>query len=217
VKTFCVVMVLLLMGHGSQVIADDPKGVRWTFEDAHVGQLPEGWSAAKTGTGKGSVWKIVEDATAPAGRNVLAQTSAEGPNALFNLGILDEGTHGDVQISVSFKAVAGKIDQGGGPIWRYQDENNYYICRHNPLENNFRIYRVIDGKRTQLASADVQAEAGTWHTISVTMKGDKITCAINGKKLEVRDDTIAKPGKVGLWTKADAVTHFDDFQVTSVK
>lgn len=202
------IMTLLLFLAG-----DDAKGVRWTFEDARVGQVPEGWSAAKTGEGPGSVWKIVDDDSAPEGPHILAQTSSDGPNALFNLCVLDEATYGDVDITVKLKAVAGKIDRGGGPVWRYQDADNYYICRHNPLEDNFRIYRVIDGKRTQLATADSKAAAGKWHTIKVTMRGDRIVCSINGQKLDVRDGTISKAGKVGLWTKADAVTNFDNFHV----
>lgn len=198
--------VLLMAG-------DDLGGVRWTFEDAKVGILPQGWSAAKTGKGPGSVWKVVEDNTAPKGPNVLGQTSSEGPRPLFNLCVLDELSCANVRITVSFKAVKGKIDRGGGPVWRYQDANNYYICRQNPLEDNFRIYKVIKGKRTQLASADFKAEAGKWHTIKVTMRGDKIVCSVDDRKLDVRDNDITKSGKVGLWTKADAVTYFDNFHV----
>jgi len=112
-------------------------------------------------------------------------------------------------------ATQGKFDQGGGPVWRYQDANNYYICRHNPLEDNFRIYKVIAGKRSQLASLDLKAETGQWHTIRVVMRGDKIVGSINGKELGVRDGAISKAGKVGLWTKADAVTEFDRFSVAA--
>lgn len=207
----CVWALALLLAAG------DSDAVQWTFEDATVGKLPQGWSATKTGKGAGSVWKVVEDDSAPEGRAVLAQTSSEGPNPVFNLCVLHEGTYGDVQITVSFKAVAGKIDRGGGPVWRYQDANNYYICRHNPLEDNFRIYKVIDGKRTQLASLDAKAEAGKWHTIKVTMQGEQIVCTINDEELMVRDGTIKKAGKVGLWTKADAQTSFDHFVVSELK
>ena len=209
-STAVIVMLVSLAG----LAAEEPsKTIQWGFEDASVGKLSKGWSSAKTGEGPGSVWKIIEDKTAPSGKHVLAQTSAEGPRPLFNLCVLDEGTHADVEITVSFKAVTGKIDRGGGPVWRYQDANNYYICRQNPLESNFRIYKVIDGKRTQLASLDVKAEAGKWHTIKVTMQGEQIVCSINDKELMARDGTIQRAGKVGLWTKADAVTHFDDFRV----
>ena len=204
---------LMLVAVAGLAAAEPSQTIQWGCEDASVGKLSEGWSSAKTGEGPGSVWKIIEDKTAPSGKHVLAQTSAEGPRPLFNLCVLDEGTYADVEITVSFKAVAGKIDRGGGPVWRYQDANNYYICRHNPLEDNFRIYKVIDGTRTQLASPDVDAAAGKLYTIKVTMRGEQIVCSINGEELTARDDTIKKAGKVGLWTKADAVTNFDDFHV----
>jgi hypothetical protein len=206
-------VALMLVAVAGLAVAEPSPTIQWGFEDASVGKLSEGWSSAKTGEGPGSVWKIIEDKTAPSGKHVLAQTSAEGPRPLFNLCVLDEGTYAEVQITVSFKAVAGKIDRGGGPVWRYQDANNYYICRQNPLENNFRIYKVIDGKRAQLASLDVKADAGKWHTIKVTMQGEQIVCSINDKELMARDGTIKKAGKVGLWTKADAVTHFDNFRI----
>jgi hypothetical protein len=184
--------------------------LRWDFEDAAVGKLPEGWSAAKTGKGEGSVWKIAEDKTAPKGPKVLAQTAA-GPNSLFNLCVADKTSFTDVDLSVSFKAVAGKKDQGGGPVWRYKDANNYYVVRMNPLEDNFRLYKVVDGVRMQLATADVTAAEGKWHTIRVVHKGDRIQCFFNGKKLlDEKDDTFQKAGKIGLWTKSDAQTHFDD-------
>ena len=197
------------------VAAEKPKGQRWTFEDAKVDKLPEKWSSAKTGKGPGSVWKVVEDKTAPDGAKVLAQTSSKGPNRLFNLCVAKDTIYTDVELTISFKAVKGRIDQGGGPVWRYQDANNYYICRHNPLENNFRVYKVIDGKRIQLASRDVKAPAGKWHTIRVGMRGDMIVCSVNNNELDVRDGAISKAGKIGLWTKADAVTYFDDLRVRS--
>ena len=199
------------------VAADKPTSQRWVFEDAKVGGVPKGWTSAKTGKGSGSVWKVIKDESAPKGPHVLAQTSSEGPNRLFNLCLLDKTSYADVDVAVSFKANKGRIDQGGGPVWRYQDANNYYICRHNPLEGNFRIYKVIAGKRRQLASMDFEADAGKWHTIRVVMRGEKIVCLINGKELTVRDGAITKAGKVGLWTKADAVTSFDDFKASKAK
>ena len=194
--------------------ADKPREHRWSFEDAQTGTLPKGWTRVKTGKGPGSVWKVVEDQSAPKGSKVLAQTSSEGPNRLFNLCVADKTSFKDLELTVSFKADTGKLDQGGGPVWRYQDANNYYICRHNPLEDNFRVYKVIAGKRIQLASADVKADAGKWHKIRVAMRGDKIVCTINDLQLDVRDASITKAGKIGLWTKADAVTNFDDLSVS---
>ncbi len=205
----CVVTAVAAM---SLIAADKTEKIRWSFEDARVGKVPEGWSTGKTGKGSGSVWKVIDDNSAPSGTHVLAQTSSAGPNRLFNLCVCDEATLTDVDVTVSFKAVRGKIDQGGGPVWRYRDENNYYIARINPLEDNFRVYKVVKGKRTQLDSSDAKAPAGKWHTIRVVQKGNRIQCYLNGKRhLDLQDDTFTGQGKVGLWTKADAVTSFDNF------
>jgi hypothetical protein len=195
------------------LLADD-KSVRWTFEDATADKLPGGWTADKTGKGPGSEWKVLKDETAPAGPQVLAQTSSEGPNPLFNLCVCDEASLTDVELTVSYKAVSGKKDQGGGLMWRYKDAGNYYIARENPLEGNFRVYKVVEGKRAQLATADVTAAAGKWHTLRIVHRGDHIQCYLDDKlHLDVKDTTFKDAGKVGLWTKADAVTHFDDLKI----
>src|SRR5262249_38027336 len=122
----------------------------------------------------------------------------------------------DIEISVSFKAMKGEKDQGGGIVWRYQDADNYYVARMNPLEDNFRFYKVVDGKRSkEFQNAEVKVPAGEWHTLKVKMTGDHIAGSLAGKKyLDVKDDSITKSGKVGLWTKADAQTYFDDFKVS---
>jgi hypothetical protein len=194
--------------------ADEGSSARWNFEDVTVGKLPAHWSAAKTGEGLGSVWKVVEDETAPTGAKVLAQTSSEGPRPLFNLCVADDTELADLDLTVSFKAVSGTIDQGGGPVWRYRDADNYYVARMNPLEDNVRVYKVVDGKRTQLATASVKAAAAEWHTIRIVHTGAHIQCYLNDKPhLDVQDDTFKEAGKIGMWTKADAVTYFDDLQI----
>lgn len=188
------------------------EGVRWVFEDAPADKLPEGWSVARTGEGQDSVWKVIEDSAAASGKQVLAQLAAYGPNRVFNLCVCDESNLENPEVSVSVKAVKGRLDQGGGPVWRYQDHNNYYVARVNPLEKNFRVYKVENGRRQQLDSADVEAPAGQWHTIRIVHKGSHIQCYLNGKlQLDVEDGTFTESGRVGLWTKADAVTSFDDF------
>lgn len=194
--------------------AADPKPFHQDFEDAKLGAVPKGWTVAKTGAGEGSAWKVAGDKTAPKGPKVLVQY-AESPNAVFNICVADDTEFRDVEVSVAFKAVEGAKDQGGGVVWRYIDANNYYIARHNPLENNYRLYRFVEGKRTQLATTkdDLELAVGKWHTLSIRMTGNEIVCMLNGKKyLETKDDTFAKAGKVGVWTKADANTYFDDFQ-----
>jgi hypothetical protein len=213
--------LLLISVIGIASLAAGSQAVKvWDFEKAEVGKLPKGWSAAKTGKGPGSVWKVLEDKSAPAGPKVLVQTSSAGPRSLFNLCVADATQYTDLDLTVALKALGGKIDQGGGPAWRYRDEDNYYVARLNPLEANYRVYKVVKGKRTELASADLQKKeslAGQWHTIRIIQRGGRIRCCLDGKlRLELKDDTFRGAGKVGLWTKADAVTAFDKLSVAAV-
>lgn len=199
----------------SVLLAADEKPLSIKFAKGDLGMVPTGWKADQTGKGDGSVWKVVVDDTAPSKTgHVLAQT-AESPGPMFNLCMADDTSFTDVAATVAFKALKGKKDQGGGIVWRYADANNYYIARFNPLEDNYRLYKVVGGKRIQLATKEeLKAPAGEWHTLTIKMKGDQIECHLNGKKqLEAKDDTFTKAGKVGLWTKADAQTAFDDFTV----
>jgi hypothetical protein len=208
-----VVTVLLA---GATLWKADEAGQTVRFGKDDLDKVPAGWQAAKTGRGEGSVWKVVEDASAPSKSGfALAQTAA-GPSSLFNVCVKDEGKYKDVELSVSFKPIAGKRDQGGGFVWRYQDANNYYICRMNPLEDNYRVYKVVAGKRSaEFQDAEAKAAVGTWHNLQVKMTGDHIECFMDGKKyLDVKDASITEAGKVGLWTKADAQSHFDEFKVS---
>jgi hypothetical protein len=208
----------MLIVPGLGALSQGEESRTFTFAKQDLGKLPSGWKADQTGKGAGSVWKVVADATAPAKTgHALAQTAA-GPNKIFNLCVAEEPRFKNGAISVAFKALAGKVDQGGGIVWRYQDAGNYYICRMNPLEDNFRLYKVVAGKRIQLATTkdDVRVPAGEWHTIKISMIGDQIECFLDGKKhLEKRDDTFKEAGKVGLWTKADAQTRFDNLTIVA--
>jgi hypothetical protein len=188
----------------------------FTFSKGDASKLPRGWKADHTGKGQGSVWKVVADDTAPSKTGYALAQTVEGPAAFFNLCVVEGTRYADLEISVSFKAVKGKEDQGGGVVWRYRDANNYYVARMNPLEDNFRVYKVVGGRRTQLATTrdDIKVPVGTWHSIKVTMKGAEIKCFLDGKKrLEAKDATFKEAGKVGLWSKADAQTRFDELTV----
>lgn len=202
---------------GATLLAADGKEKSYRFGKGDAGKVPAGWKAAQTGKGDGSVWKVVADATAPSkSGHVLAQT-AEGPKALFNLCVIEDTNYKEVEISVAFKSVKGKEDQGGGILWRYQDANNYYVARFNPLEGNLRVYKVIEGRRTQLdTEEDLKLKDHDWHTLRIehSSKGE-IECYLDGKKvISVNNEkSIDRPGKVGLWTKADAQTYFDDLKV----
>jgi hypothetical protein len=186
------------------------------FNKDDLGKVPSGWKADKTGMGEGSIWKIVADESAPSRTGLALAQTAASPKAVFNLCVADEPRLKDVEASVAFKAMKGELDQGGGIVWRYQDANNYYIARMNPLEDNFRVYKVVGGKRSkEFQDATVKIPAGEWHTLKIKMIGDRIECFLDGKKyLDVKDSEFDKPGRVGLWSKADAQTHFDQFRVS---
>jgi hypothetical protein len=198
-------------------VADD-KAKTITFGKADLGKVPAGWKAEKTGKGDGSVWEVVEDKSAPSKSGFAQAQTAEGPSSLFNLCVAEDTSAKDVEVAVAFKANEGNRDRGGGVVWRYQDANNYYLARMNPLEDNFRVYKVVAGKRsTEFQNAEVKVPSGEWHMLKVKMTGDHIECFLDDKKyLDVTDHTYSKPGKVGLWTKADARTSFDNFKVTDL-
>jgi hypothetical protein len=209
-----IVAVLALLGTSG--LAADEKARSFKFDKGSVGQVPAGWTVAKTGKGEGSKWQVVADATAPSKSGVALAQVAESPNAVFNLCVANDTSFKDVTLSVAFKAIKGKNDQGGGLVWRYQDANTYYVARMNPLEDNYRVYKVVAGKRIQLGTEEnLPIKAGEWHRLKVSMAGDHIQCFLDGKKmLDARDATILAAGKVGLWSKSDAQTHFDEFQVS---
>jgi hypothetical protein len=202
---------------GTVLGAAEGKKQAVTFARGDVGKVPAGWKAAQTHEGKNSsIWKVVADDTAPSGKGyVLAQT-AQSPNRVFNLCVLEDSNCKDVEISVAFKAIRGENDQGGGIVWRYRDANNYYIARMNPLEKNYRVYKVVAGDRKELKRKErLGVKVGEWHTLKVKQAGNHIECYLDGKKmLDARDDTFKKAGKVGLWSKSDAQTHFDNFKVS---
>jgi RNA polymerase sigma factor (sigma-70 family) len=192
------------------------QGLRWSWKKDDLGKLPAGWKAAQTGEGKGSVWKIVADDSAPSKSGLVLAQAAAGPRSLFNLCVAEDGEYKDVEVQVAFKAVRGKEDQGGGIVWRYQDANNYYVARMNPLEDNYRVYKVVAGKRIQLGTEeDLKVPAGQWHVLKIKQAGEHIECWLDGKKyLDAKDGTFTRAGKIGLWTKADAQTYFDQPHVT---
>lgn len=175
-----------------------------------------GWNAASTGgQGMDATWMAVADERAVSAPAVLSLTATNHASEdRYNLYWSDTLRFRDGRLGVAMRADAGSLDQGGGLCWRVQDPANYYVCRLNPLESNYRVYVVKDGVRKQLGSAMHVAKAGEWHLLGVEHVGDRIRCWCDGKLLlEARDAAIAGPGGVGLWTKADARSSFDDLVV----
>ncbi len=196
-------------------------GLSMDFEDQPVGSLPANFYAAQTGEkGKLALWKVVEDPSSPRGNKVLLVSPDPRTNRgdCFNVILYRDVLFRDLDISVWVRAVGGREDQGGGPVWRARGADNYYVVRWNPLEDNFRLYYVKDGKRRMLASARVKVPARGWHRIRVVHRGREIRCSFDGQELiRVTDATFFQPGQVGLWSKADATTAFDGLEVKPLK
>ena len=178
-----------------------------TFDDAKVGEAPAGWTATKTGSGRPK-WTVVADDSAPSKPNVLQQSGV----ATYPVCLKDDPSLKDGFVEVKFKPFAGKEDQAGGVVWRAMDADNYYIARANALEDNVTIYHTIKGRRVSFKTMDHPVKTGVWHTLRVEFQGSRFTVLFDGAKvIEATDDSFADAGKVGVWTKADSVTLFDDF------
>lgn len=200
------------------------KSFTYNFDNDPVGRLPAKFHSALTGSGAPGQWAVTADSSAPSQPNVLAQTSADNTSYRFPLAIADEGSFRDLDLSVKFKTISGRVDQAAGLVWRLKDANNYYIVRANALEGNVVLYNVQNGKRTDLPlkgegrtyGKKTSVPSGQWNELRVTAVGNLFEVYLNSQKLyEVEDGTFPEGGKVGLWTKADSVTHFDDLRVTA--
>jgi hypothetical protein len=194
------------------------------FDSDAAGALPPGWRSAMTGEGTSPRWAVIKDQTAPSPPNVLAQLSETSSTTRLPLAILDRVTCRDGDLSVKFKPVSGRLDQSGGLVWRFRDPNNYYVVRANALEDNIVLYKIEKGRRSSIAPKGTPPQTygvrhkvppKAWSTLRVRFEGPHFVVIFNGEELfEVEDRTFSEPGNVGLWTKTDSVTHFDDFQVS---
>jgi hypothetical protein len=180
--------------------------VKVAFRDMEAGKPPRGFSFGRTGQGSPGTWVVRDGA--------LAQTSTDNTDYRFPLAIYEGGAWKDLALAVRFQAVSGEVDQAGGLIFRARDENNYYLVRSNALEDNTRIYKVVDGRRKQFGGKNMKVTPKEWHTLKVEAAGEKFTVYYDGEKvIEEKDATFGGPGKVGLWTKADSVTLFQDLTI----
>lgn len=178
-----------------------------TFDGAKTGEPPPGWSGTKTGSGNPR-WRVVADATAPSPPNVLQQSG----EATYPICLKEESRLVDGFVEVKLKQVSGKEDQAGGVIWRARDTDNYYVVRANALEDNITIYHTIKGRRVAFKNVNHPVKAGVWHTLRVDFLGERFRVTFDGETvIEAHDGRLTDAGKVGVWTKADSVTLFDDF------
>src|SRR5215472_13836013 len=177
------------------------------FDNLEPGAPPPGWTATQTGSGHAK-WTIEKDETAPSKPNVLKQSG----QATYPVCLKDDTNLKDGYVSVQFKPISGKEDQAGGLVWRAKDANNYYIARANALEDNVTIYHTINGRRTEKKRTNMKVATNQWHTLRVDFQGTHFTVTFDDKKvIDWDDETFQNAGKVGVWTKADSVTLFDDF------
>lgn len=191
------------------------------FEQDTVGQPPKGFVFGHTGkVGMPGRWVVQQEG----GGKYLAQLDADRTGNRFPVAVLTDVSATDVDLSVRFRPVSGRVDQAAGLVWRYQNEDNYYIVRANALEDNVVVYKVQNGRRTDLPvkgegrtyGKPAEVPAQQWSTLRVLATGPRFEVYFNGRKLyDVEDTTFTQAGRVGVWTKADSVTHFDDITVTT--
>jgi 3-keto-disaccharide hydrolase len=195
-------MVALTLLSASAAVAETEN-----FDQEKAGTAPAGWICGVTGTGSPR-WAVEADASAPSAPNVLRQSGS----GTFPWCVKKGASVADGFVEVKFKAEKGRQDQAGGVVWRWADGDRYYVARANALENNVSLYYTTRGKRNTIRYVDAPVPGNVWHTLRVEFAGARIKVLLNGKAyIEAQDDHIAGAGAVGVWTKADSVTVFDDF------
>ena len=180
-------------------------------------ESPVAFQSMLTGKGGPVAWSVIDDPTAPAGPKVLAQTSTDRTDNRFPLAVFDQPVLKDLDVAVRFKPVAGAVDRAAGIAVRLADRDNYYVVRANALEDNVRLYKVVQGDRRQFAGANVKVPSGVWQELRLVVHGSRFEVFFAGKSLySATDATFAEAGRVALWTKADSITHFDDLRIGSL-
>ena len=183
------------------------------IEKMTPGTEPTDFDFARTGQGRPAQWAVTSDKSAAAGL-AIEQTSTDTTDYRFPIAIYRPVSISDVDVTVRFKAVAGKVDQAGGIAIRLIDPDNYYVVRANALEDNVRFYRMVKGRREQIEGSNTKVTANAWHQLGLRAEGERFTITFDGRQLfTATDRTIAGAGKIALWTKADSVTRFDGIEI----
>ena len=197
-KPLIAVMVLVAMDATAETLG---------FDKDQTGAAPAGWICGVTGRGSPK-WTIEADPTAPSKPNVLKQSGQGTFPWCARQGVV----MADGFVEVKFKPLQGREDQAGGVMWRWKDGDNYYIARANALENNLSLYHTTRGSRRTIRYVDAPVPVNTWHTLRVEFAAKRIKVVLDGRQyIDLEDDHITGSGAVGVWTKADSVTVFDDF------
>ena len=200
-------LALILPALASVAIMTTTHAETFTFDRDATGALPAGWRSGVTGRGSPK-WSVEAEATAPSKPNVLKQSGS----GFFPWCVRPDVSLADGYVETKFKPLSGREDQAGGVVWRWKDGDNYYVARANALENNVSLYYTANGRRNELKYVNAPVPGNTWHKLRVEFSGKKMRVILDGKQyIEMDDGHIAGAGAVGVWTKADSVTLFDDF------
>lgn len=186
----------------------------WNFNRDLPGKVPPGFEIGTLFDGRlAGDWQVIASDKAISPPHVLAQLQGKGAEHAYKM-VLVQGTESqNVDLTVKLLPIDGKTDMGGGLIWRATDDRNYYLARANPLEQNIRIYRVVKWVRHMLQNFDHVIRVREWHQLRVRMEGCNIHVSFDERSVFTLCDETFRKGRIGLWTKSDAVTHFDDLQL----
>jgi hypothetical protein len=192
-----------------------PSGRVVNFDTCKIGQAPPGWTVESAARAKATGWEVRKDQTAPTQPYVLAEVSGNSHSSESPLAILNDLTARDADVSVRIKPISGREGLAGGVIWRYRDENNYYVARANALENTISVFKVENGRKTPIyAGVKHPVPANSWSILKVSVRGPHFQVFLDHRRvLEGNDTTFSSPGRVGLWTLGDSTVYFDDFRV----
>ena len=205
IKYFLFLLLALSVGSKSTV-AQNSEDTNINFDNEVAGKLPASWTAVS------STWTIAADGA----NKAMKQTGKSKPDQ-SNLCIQNKLKYQNLQMEARIKTIEGGKEKGGGLVWRYHDAKNYYFARVNVVENNVKIYKVTKGVRKELKSANVKMKANEWQTLKVAMIGYTLACYVNGQKLlNVTDTSIPNAGQVGFWSRADAISIFDDLKIKNL-
>jgi hypothetical protein len=205
---------VVVIGIVGTALAQGPP-TTWNFQGDNVDGPPAAFTFGRTGSGRLGKWVVLVDATAPSGDHVLAQVDTDDTDNRFPVAVASTPVLKDLRLEVRCKPVSGKTDEACGLVFRFQDDNNYYVVRANALEDNVRLFRVVNGQRRQIEGWDGKVARGEWHALAIEARGDRLKVIWNGKTvIDATDGTFPQAGKVGVWTKADSVTYFDALMAT---
>ncbi|MDH4305833.1 MAG: hypothetical protein OEV53_17400 [Nitrospira sp.] len=208
-------MLILLLGHAASAASEVQV---WNFDQDSPSTAPAGFHIGTLFDGRpAGDWQVISSDKATSPPHVLAQLHGKGAEHAYKL-VLVQGTEAeDIELSVMLLPIAGKADMGGGLLWRAADDRNYYLVRANPLEQNIRVYRVVNGVRHMIQNFDHVIDIRQWHRLRVQMRGCDARVWFDEQAVFTLCDRTFAKGYVGLWTKSDAITYFDDLQLQKTR